>query len=209
MTLEWSLLTGKIKFKWPLIFYFANRYCYLMAAMLGSPINCNYLFTAGLVLGYMAQAFSGVNLAIRLIAVWSQNLVLRGFLCAMIIGYWVIVISEGSRVSAIYDPDEGCHMKYDNYQAAARIQTYSLCFDSVILILSLYKLRTGITQMPRGSLTSIIVQQGVIFFGTATPDAIVTRLLRVELFARFTSDFRILHDKLSMIKAHSRLLGAI
>jgi len=86
---DWDFISGKKKFRWPLIFYFAGRY-FLLFALIGiaialnvtKPVNCQALYTYNQVRVWLFFFFSSSfwwSVAPR--GCWSSSgypLVLRG-----------------------------------------------------------------------------------------------------------------------------------
>ncbi|KAJ3489933.1 hypothetical protein NLI96_g1796 [Meripilus lineatus] len=69
---EWSFISGKKKFTWPMIFYFSGRYCalccivtVLVALDSVSEVNCQALYTAVAVFTQLTIGFASINLALR------------------------------------------------------------------------------------------------------------------------------------------------
>jgi hypothetical protein len=122
-------------------------------------------------------------------AIWSQNRYIVGGLVLVILGHWSIIILQGApfpckldfhsdglivlfigvQVKAILIPGVGCHLTETHNKVLPAIFIYSMCFDFIVLFLTVYKL-IGITSFPsrdlmgRGRLTHMIFTDGLIFF---------------------------------------------
>ncbi|PPQ71761.1 hypothetical protein CVT25_004823 [Psilocybe cyanescens] len=172
---EWDFITGKKKFRWPMIFYFANRYL-LLFAMIGiaisldttSEFDCQALYTFNQLAGDAAVGLASINLSIRAMAIWSQNRYIVGVLVLMILGHWSLIL-QGVQLTAIWIPNVGCQITKTNNTILAAIFIYSMCFDLLVLLLITYKL-FGISGsksselMGRSRLTHMIFADGLIFF---------------------------------------------
>jgi hypothetical protein len=143
---DWEFISGKKPFRWPMIFYFANRYL-LLFAMIGivigldtqSEIHCQALFTFNQLAGDAAVGLASINLAIRTMALWSLNVWVVGGLTVIILGHWSLIL-KGVLVTAKWIPGNGCVILGAENNILAAIFIYSMCFDFIVLVLSAYQL---------------------------------------------------------------------
>jgi hypothetical protein len=165
---DWQFITGKKKFRWPMIFYFLNRYV-LLVALIGiavalnvtSEVDCQALYTFNQCLGNAAIGLASINLSLRTMAVWSQNKYLVTFLVLVILGHWSLLL-HGILLTAVWVPGTGCVISGTNNRILAISFIYSMVFDFVVLCLTAFKLlspRTG-----RSQLVKLIFQDGLIYF---------------------------------------------
>ncbi|KIM37061.1 hypothetical protein M413DRAFT_423897 [Hebeloma cylindrosporum] len=181
---EWDFISGKKRFRWPMIFYFLNRY-FLLLALIGIGLNCQALFTFFQLVGLAAVGLVSINLSIRTMAIWAQNRYIIGGLVLIILGHWSIILqgapfpckldchsdSElialliGVQLTTIYVPGEGCEILQSHSKVLPGIFIYSMCFDFTVLVLNTYKL-LGINSdlMGRARLVQMIFIDGLIFF---------------------------------------------
>ncbi|KAJ3508871.1 hypothetical protein NLJ89_g5520 [Agrocybe chaxingu] len=173
---DWDFLVGKKRFRWPMIFYFANRYL-LLVAMIGiaialdttTEVDCQALYTFNQLAGDAAVGLASINLSIRTMAIWSQNRYIIGFLVLIMMGHWSLIL-QGIQLRAVWIPDMGCSITETNNTILAAIFIYSMCFDLTVLLLNTYKLMNVATKVsPRdlvGSsrLTHMIFADGLIYF---------------------------------------------
>ncbi|CAA7270205.1 unnamed protein product [Cyclocybe aegerita] len=173
---DWDFLVGKKRFRWPMIFYFANRYL-LLVALIGiaialdttTEVDCQALYTFNQLAGDAAVGLASINLSIRTMAIWSQNRYIIGFLVLIMMGHWSLIL-QGIQLRAIWIPDVGCSITQTNNTILAAIFIYSMCFDLIVLLLNTYKLMGVATKVsPRdlmGSsrLTHMIFADGLIYF---------------------------------------------
>ncbi|KAF9500675.1 hypothetical protein BDN71DRAFT_1440121 [Pleurotus eryngii] len=144
---DWQYLSGKRKFRWPLIFYFAGRYL-LLFALIGIlialdtqiPINCQALYTFNQLAGDAAVGLASINLSIRTIAVWSRNKWIIAILVLIILGHWSLIL-QGVLLDAVWsDEMKTCVILSTNNTILAATFIYSMAFDFVVLLLNGYKL---------------------------------------------------------------------
>ncbi|KJA21376.1 hypothetical protein HYPSUDRAFT_67723 [Hypholoma sublateritium FD-334 SS-4] len=170
---EWDFVTGKKKFRWPMIFYFANRYL-LLFALIGiiisfdttSPVDCQTLFTFNQLAGDAAIGLASISLSIRTMAIWSFNRYVVGGLILIMCGHWSLIL-QGVQLTATWIDGVGCQIVKTNNKILAAIFIYSMCFDLIVLCLNVYKLTssskvTGSTG--RSRLVQLIFTDGLIFF---------------------------------------------
>ncbi|KAF9482278.1 hypothetical protein BDN70DRAFT_875194 [Pholiota conissans] len=172
---EWDFITGRKKFRWPMIFYFANRYL-LLFAMIGIAIsfdmttefNCQTLYTFNQLAGDAAIGLASINLSIRTMAIWNLNKYVVGGLILIILGHWSLIL-QGVQLTAVWVDGAGCQIIKTNNKILAAIFIYSMCFDLTVLLLNLYKLLgkgAGVASnlTSRSRLVHMIFADGLIFF---------------------------------------------
>lgn len=168
---ELDLLRGKKKFRWPLIFYFANRYL-LLFALIGiiisfdatEKINCQAIFTFNQIAGDAAVGLASISLSIRTVAIWAQNRYIVCFLVTVILGHWSLIL-QGIQLKAIWVSGTGCIITETHNRILAAIFIYSMIFDLIVLLLNTYKLsgvRSGMLGTSR--LAKMIFTDGLIYF---------------------------------------------
>ncbi|KAJ6516086.1 hypothetical protein C8R45DRAFT_958749 [Mycena sanguinolenta] len=108
---EWSLLTRRRKFRWPLVFFFLSRYCMLFSfiGMLISfsvrhPVNCGSLFTFNSWTGNMAILCASTSLMLRTIALWERKRSVVIPLVFLALAHWVLLYRTMFIVKAAWDP---------------------------------------------------------------------------------------------------------
>ncbi|KAF7324938.1 hypothetical protein MKEN_00536100 [Mycena kentingensis (nom. inval.)] len=168
---DWQVLTGRKPFRWPLIFYFANRYL-LLGTMVGIAIafdtdrrlDCQALFTFNSFTGEAAVGLASLNLSIRTIAIWSQAQWIKTFLAVIILGHWCLIFS-GVLLKSVWSPElNTCIILETNTRIISATYTYTMCFDLTICLLNTYKLsqRGGKT-----TLSKLLFQDGLVYFVVA------------------------------------------
>ncbi|EIW78517.1 hypothetical protein CONPUDRAFT_61074 [Coniophora puteana RWD-64-598 SS2] len=143
---DWAVLTGRTRFRWPLVFYFAARYI-LLFALIGTIIaldttkemNCQALYTFNQLVGDATAGLPSINLSIRTIAIWSRNKWIVALLVMVTFGHWSLIL-QGALLTAAYIPGEGCTIIKENNTILAATFIYTMCFDLLVLVLSAFKL---------------------------------------------------------------------
>ncbi|EMD35570.1 hypothetical protein CERSUDRAFT_116301 [Gelatoporia subvermispora B] len=171
---DWAYISGRRSFKWPLIFYFANRYIMLFSLIglitwlnVTSRINCNALYTYVQVFGNLATCLASVNLSLRMMAVWNMAWYIITALILIIVGHWSLLLFHGGLFKAIWDDSASrCSVVFMNYRFYTATFIYSMCFNFIVFSLTAW----GLThQLGRGrkkisSIASLIFKDGLIFF---------------------------------------------
>ncbi|KAF9482277.1 hypothetical protein BDN70DRAFT_930114 [Pholiota conissans] len=164
---DWQYITGKKIFRWPMIFYFLNRYC-LLFALIGiavalnvtTEINCQNLYTFNQVFGNGAIGLASINLSLRTMAVWSRAWYIVVPLVLIIMGHWSLLL-HGILLKAAWIDGQCVITETDNKLLAITF-IYSMCFDFLVLCLTAFKLlypKTG-----RSRLVELIFNDGLIYF---------------------------------------------
>nr|GAT52236.1 predicted protein [Mycena chlorophos] len=167
---DWQVLSGQKRFRWPLIFYFANRYL-LLGALIGiaigfdtfTEVQCSSLFTFNQFAGDAALGLASINLSLRTIAIWSQNKYIIGLLVVIILGHWSLIL-QGVLLKAVWSDElESCVILSTNTTILAATFTYSMGFDLIVFCLNAYKLVLS-RRRGKSRLTKLIFKDGLVFF---------------------------------------------
>ncbi|RDB29960.1 hypothetical protein Hypma_014176 [Hypsizygus marmoreus] len=168
LNFDWQYLSGKKTFRWPMIFYFLNRYCLLFALMgiaialnVTTEIDCQGLYTFNQCFGNAAIGLASINLSLRTMAVWSQRWYIVIPLVAVILGHWSLLL-HGILLKAAWVPDQGCVITSTDNNILAITFIYSMAFDFTVLSLTAFKLYFGAST--RSRLVSLIFHDGLIYF---------------------------------------------
>ncbi|KAG2143049.1 hypothetical protein DEU56DRAFT_255746 [Suillus clintonianus] len=199
---DWAVLRGKTKFRWPLIFYFAGRYLLLFALIgiavaLDTPkeINCQALYAFNQLAGNAAVGLASINLSLRTVAIWSQNIWIVILLVLIILGHWSLIL-QGVLLTAVWRPGVGCAITYSDTTILASTFIYSMCFDFVVMCLSAYKLawtptRSGTNEAPT-RLVRMLFSDGLIYFFIAfVSNVIATTMMVLDLNAIMSVIFNV------------------
>ncbi|KAK7032598.1 hypothetical protein VNI00_012861 [Paramarasmius palmivorus] len=171
---DWSYIRGKRTFRWPLIFYFLNRYC-LLFALIGiavalnvtTEVDCQSLYTFNQVFGNASIGLASINLSLRTIAVWSQKWFIWVPLVLVIMGHWSLLL-HGVLLKAQWIPEQGgCVITSTDNKLLAVSFIYSMVFDFTVLSLTAWKLVINAPSskaMGRSKLVVLIFGDGLIYF---------------------------------------------
>ncbi|KAG6915509.1 hypothetical protein DXG01_011134 [Tephrocybe rancida] len=168
---DWKYITGKKTFRWPMVFYFLNRYCLLFALMgiaialnVTTEIDCQGLYTFNSCFGNAAIGLASINLSLRTIAVWSQRWYIVVPLVGVILGHWSLLL-HGILLKAAWVPGQGCVITSTDNHLLAITFIYTMVFDFTVLCLTAFKLVIGSSNSSR--LVSLIFHDGLIYFAIA------------------------------------------
>jgi len=170
LSFDWDFVVGRKKFRWPMVFYFANRY-FLLFALIGiaialnvtEPVNCQALYTYNQVFGNAAIGLASINLSLRTVAVWSQSKYMIVGLALVIMGHWSLLL-HGLLIKAEWIPGSGCAITNTDNTMLAATFIYSMCFDFTVLVLTAWKLAWPTKRSEQSRLVSLIFGDGLIFF---------------------------------------------
>ncbi|KAH8096700.1 hypothetical protein BXZ70DRAFT_896101 [Cristinia sonorae] len=190
---DWSFISGRHgrKFRWPIIFYFLDRYC-LLLAMIGllvtldtnRELNCMAFVRFNQFAGNCAVGFASINLAIRTMAIWSQNRYVISGLTLLILGHWSIILT-GVLIGSRWAPGVGCSLVSVNSKILSAMFIYSMCFDFIVLCLSAFKLchrREG------SQIVQLLFKDGLIYFVVAfVSNMVATTFMLLDLNPVMTS----------------------
>ncbi|KAJ3985848.1 hypothetical protein F5890DRAFT_1473459 [Lentinula detonsa] len=196
---DWDYIRGKRQFRWPLIFYFLNRYCLLFALVgiaialnVTTEINCQALYTFNQCVGNAAIGLASINFSLRTMAVWSQKWYIVMPLILLILGQWSLLL-HGILLKASYDPVAGCVIVETDSRLLLAGFTYTMCFDFVVLSLTAWKLVINAPSskvMGRSRLVVLIFGDGLIYFIIAFLSNLLATIVAcraVRRLALFTS----------------------
>ncbi|KAF9527931.1 hypothetical protein CPB83DRAFT_855454 [Crepidotus variabilis] len=167
--LEWKVLTGRKPFRWPMISYFGSRWTCLAACLAGcfmldmSHVNCHSTYVAVHVFTHTSLNLASVNFVIRTIAIWSYNRYIIVGLSFLLVGQLCLTIFQATTVTITTLPDGGCLPPADGFRFVLVIYAYSLCIDSIVILLTVWKLRTVIG-VRAATYAHLIFKQGVGYY---------------------------------------------
>ncbi|KAF9269673.1 hypothetical protein L218DRAFT_953301 [Marasmius fiardii PR-910] len=169
---DWSYIRGKRTFRWPLVFYFLNRYC-LLFALIGiaialnvtEEIDCQGLYTFNQFFGNASIGLASINLSLRTMAVWSQAWYIVVPLTLIIMGHWSLLL-HGVLLKAEWIQGT-CQITSTSNKMLAVSFIYSMVFDLLVLSLTAWKLVINAPSskaMGRSKLVVLIFGDGLIYF---------------------------------------------
>ncbi|KAF5367488.1 hypothetical protein D9758_003728 [Tetrapyrgos nigripes] len=191
-----SVLIGIRKYKWPMTFYFLNRYC-LLAALVGiivsmnvtTEIDCQTLYMFNQIMGNFAIGLSSINLSIRTIAVWKSHYYVIIPLVAVILGHWVLLLRTVVLVKASWVDGAGCQVTGNDPKLITAVYIYSMLFDFLVMILTGIKLGFGTGQ--KSQLVKMLYLDGLMYFliaFTANLVAVVFSVLNLNPIMSIIAD---------------------
>ncbi|KAK7684952.1 hypothetical protein QCA50_011787 [Cerrena zonata] len=169
---EWSFITRKRRFRWPMLFYFLNRYTYLAALIcllyaetsaFTVKVDCNALFNFIQISGNMAVGFASLNLSMRAVVLWSNNKYVIALLAAFSIAQWGLICRAGE-LQHDWILGQGCTNLRTNNKIMAATYSVSTVLDIVVIILSYWKLRILSKVTQNSKLTTMLFRDGLIYF---------------------------------------------
>lgn len=174
---DWAFVTREKQFRWPMIFYFANRYLLLfaLAGILVSfdstgELDCQPLYIFNQLAGNASTGLASINLCLRTIAVYGNSKPVTIVLVLLVLGHWSLIL-QGVQLTAEWDPiNRQCVITATNNTILAATFIYSMCFDLIVFLLNAYKLslRKGHgNAMGESRLGKMIFGDGLIYFFVA------------------------------------------
>ncbi|KAJ3818933.1 hypothetical protein F5880DRAFT_1680548 [Lentinula raphanica] len=171
---DWDYIRGNKQFRWPLTFYFLNRYCLFFAMIavatfldVTTEINCQALCTFNMFIGAASIGLASINLSLRTMAVWAQRRYIVVTLILLTLAQWSILL-HGMLVKSTYEPDQGCVIVETDSRLILAGSAYTMCFDFVVLSLTAWKLvisaSSSEVRMGRSKLVVLIFGDGLIYF---------------------------------------------
>ncbi|KAK7684953.1 hypothetical protein QCA50_011788 [Cerrena zonata] len=184
---DWSFVSGKRRWRWPILLYFLNRYAYLAAMIVllytqdvsfDTELDCHVLLNFIQIGGNMAVAFASLNLAVRTIVLWSGNKYVITGLAIMVIGQWAVIL-QGGELQAEWMKGAGCVNLQTNNTLLAVTYAISTVLDTVVLLLSFWKLRILAKAVHTSVFVTILFRDGLIYFIVALLGNIVVVVFEV------------------------------
>ncbi|KAJ3981861.1 hypothetical protein F5890DRAFT_1533003 [Lentinula detonsa] len=167
---EWSLLQGRRKLRWPLVFFFLSRYCILLAFVgiivslsVTTRINCGALYVFNSWAGNMTLLCSSTSLMLRTIALWERKLTVVAPLGLLCIAFWTILYRTMFIVRAEWsDSARSCIVTSTEPSLLNVTFFFTMGFDLVILVYTYIALVTKHTA--RTDLWKLLFHDGLVYF---------------------------------------------
>ncbi|KAF9522688.1 hypothetical protein CPB83DRAFT_91560 [Crepidotus variabilis] len=187
---EWDFIIGKKRLRWPMFFYFVNRYLLLghfISSMIlwnskgqEHPINCNVVYAFMRFFGKGALAFASINLALRTIAVWERNKYVTTGLALIMLGEFSIIFLDVRDVlkSSRWSVQGHVCVNGSKNDWLRIVFLISMSFDLLVLGLNVYKIGIKTAAFTRYCrerrrersilrLTYLVLSQGIVYFFVA------------------------------------------
>ncbi|KAG7095372.1 hypothetical protein E1B28_006130 [Marasmius oreades] len=199
---DFAFITGQKTFRWPMIFYFANRYL-LLCALAGilvsfdstSQLNCQPLYIFNQLAGNASTGLASINLCLRTIAVYGNYKPITILLVILILGHWSLILMGVQLTVTWSDEQNACVIVATNNTILAVTFIYSMCFDLIVFLLNAYKLsnRRGKHNLVGESrLGKMIFSDGLIYFFVAfLANLIATVFMLLKLNSIMTIIFNV------------------
>ncbi|KAG7098375.1 hypothetical protein E1B28_000333 [Marasmius oreades] len=166
---EYKLLIGEHKFRWPLIFYFLNRYmvficliAFTVSLNIQQPLDCQGLYVFIQTMGGLSAGLACASLAIRTIAVWRNDLYVVVGLTLLIMGHWAFILHNATLVKAAWLEGTGCVITNNKPALTTGAYIYVMVVDFIVLCLMAR--RTGIWMNNSARLIKILFLDGFLYF---------------------------------------------
>lgn len=167
---EWSLITRRRQFRWPLIFFFLSRYCILLAFIgliislsVTTRINCNALYTFNGWAGNMTILCASTSLMLRTMALWERRksvVIPLTLLCA---GHWGLLYRTMFIVHAAWEDTAGACVVVQTSPKVLNVTFFfTMGFDFVILCFTAFALISKHTA--RTDLWKLLFNDGLVYF---------------------------------------------
>ncbi|KAH0826679.1 hypothetical protein J3R83DRAFT_5067 [Lanmaoa asiatica] len=168
---DWAVISGKRKFRWPLIFYFAGRYLLLFAMIGILPVTPHSAWPVSIF--HFARKFLlslilyATHFDHHSMAIWSQNKWIVGIIVLLILGHWSLIL-QGVLLQVNWVQGVGCTIIKSNTTILAATFIYSMSFDLIVLCLTAYKLawtrRISGTSGIHSKLVRMVFSDGLVYF---------------------------------------------
>ncbi|KIK65478.1 hypothetical protein GYMLUDRAFT_158787 [Collybiopsis luxurians FD-317 M1] len=162
---EWSLIRGRRRFRWPLVFFFfLSRYCILLAFIgLWVKLSCIVIRMLNRWAGNMTLLCSSTSLMLRTIALWERKLIVVAPLCVLCLAFWIILYRTMFIVRAAWsDSRDTCVLISTSPGLLNVTFFFTIAFDLTILAYTFVALITKHTA--RTDLWKLLFQDGLVYF---------------------------------------------
>ncbi|EGO01741.1 hypothetical protein SERLA73DRAFT_120392 [Serpula lacrymans var. lacrymans S7.3] len=163
---EFSLITRKRKFTWPLVtFFFLCRYCIFFAVVgliISVSVKKQALYTFNSWAGNMTILCASTSLMLRTIALWERRVAVVLPLGALSLGHWALLYRDMFIVKAAWDENAGsCVVVSTNHLLLNISFFYTMGFDLVILIFTAIALGS---HYKLSGLSTLLFTDGLVYF---------------------------------------------
>jgi len=168
---DWSIISGRRKWGWPMALYFVCRICLLLGAWASAiqniafnRINCQAVFLVVKTIDAVGTCTSSVILSLRAYAVWGRDRRIGSTLLVLWIGqvalwtymsyFWIASWNTKLSMCLVVS-------KPAKRWVYVTVFTYNMVFDAVILLLMLVKL---LGHNRKGSISALLLKDGIMYF---------------------------------------------
>ncbi|KAG9312745.1 hypothetical protein JVU11DRAFT_7177 [Chiua virens] len=112
-------------------------------------------------IGDIGLACTSLNLMIRTWVIWKGNRFVHVVLLVISLGHWIVLALDVANLEGMIRPGEGCVVHITHANVNATVFVYSLCYDFIVLILTIVGLSRKKSKSP---LITRLYSQGVMYF---------------------------------------------
>ncbi|KAF7355144.1 hypothetical protein MSAN_01430100 [Mycena sanguinolenta] len=186
---EWSLLTGRRKFRWPLSNFLSAPFwrrltsslsqfsssspdtaccsrsleCTIIAISVRHPINCGSLFTFNSWSGNMSILCASTSLMLRTIALWERKRSVVIPLVFLALTHWVLLYRTMFIVKAVWEPNLNTCVVVSTSPSLLNVTFFfTMAFDFVILVFTAVALMAR--HSARTDLWRLLFTDGLSYF---------------------------------------------
>ncbi|KAH0835765.1 hypothetical protein J3R83DRAFT_9603 [Lanmaoa asiatica] len=168
---EYAVIRGRLSFRWPLIPYIVGRMfqfvSLLLLAIRTNPPSTSFICLPGAislaVSADIALGCSSTNLMIRTWVIWKDSRLVHILLLIMALGHWIVLALDVTNLQAT-KLNGKCAVHVVRPEMNAIVFVYSLCYDFLVLVLSI----VGLSRRPSKSpLMKRLRTQGLVYFVVA------------------------------------------
>ncbi|OCH85020.1 hypothetical protein OBBRIDRAFT_344387 [Obba rivulosa] len=188
MDFDFAYILGKRGFKWPLAFYYANRYI-MLGTFIGivfwtnvnDRLNCLALYTSVQVFANLSLGLANINLSLRTMAIWNMSRRVVVPLVLIIMGHLTLLLVSALPLKALWAQNVGCVTNADNVLILAAL-IYTMCENFLILILTAWGLAFQLGRRRSSHIATLIFRDGLIFFLVAfSAEILAVIFIRLDL----------------------------
>ncbi|KDQ07163.1 hypothetical protein BOTBODRAFT_614745 [Botryobasidium botryosum FD-172 SS1] len=158
LAFDWTIITRKRQFRWPMIFYFWNT-----ATNVTTKVQCQTLYGFNQFAGNTAIGTASTLLVLRTVAVWARKLYIIIPLVILSLGHWTVLFHGVATVQSNWSvTDNACIVSGTEPAFINLLYIYTMLFDLVVLLLTVI----GLLLSPGRSsnLWTLLFKDGVVYF---------------------------------------------
>ncbi|KAG8957783.1 hypothetical protein FRC03_009816 [Tulasnella sp. 419] len=172
MKYDFSVFSGRRKFKWPMTVYFICRYTLIFSIIgvisslnIKTKVNCQAMYLFNQITGNITIGSASTLLMLRTIAIWSRKLYIVIPLGLLALGQWAILFYGVFTIRARWSDEAQACVIFGTYALALNlIYIYTMAYDLVVLVLSIIGL---IKTASRSDLWELLFKDGLAYFFVA------------------------------------------
>ncbi|KAI9567132.1 hypothetical protein HD554DRAFT_1027648 [Boletus coccyginus] len=171
LRVEYTVIRGRLPVRWPLVPYLLGRISFLISRVLlvvelsalSEGLACQPVMTAIAVTTHIAIGTTSINFLIRTWVIWKNSRLVHLLLLLLALGHWTILVTNTATVKAS-GLNGVCVIHYTQPAVTAGVYVYTMCYDLLVLVLSVVKLSYQPSTSP---LKERLRTQGILYFAVA------------------------------------------